>query len=99
MSEVEQDQEGVYSRVRFGWLDYLPKLPNPVFAWPGTELWRVMLHGHGFIVHTEDANQRIVGFFTTHFVPARNRQEAIQKALLITSSRWKGRVKRLRSTG
>ena len=99
MSEVEQDGETTYSEVRFGWMDYLPALPSPVIAGPGTELWRVMLHGRGFVMQASDSGERIIGFVTTHFVPARTREEAIERALHRARRRWKERTHGLNVTG
>jgi hypothetical protein len=95
MSDIEKDEEGEdgnYCAVSFGWLDYIPKLPRPVFAWPGTDLWRALVHGHGFVIEGQGFARPIRGFYTTYFVRAKNRMEAAEAALRITRKRWENSV-------
>lgn len=88
MSEIEKGDDGPYYAVSFGWLDYIPQLPRPVFAWPGTELWRAVVHGHGFVIAAQCSGPPVHGFFTTYFVRAKNRMEAAEAAMRITRERW-----------
>jgi hypothetical protein len=92
MSDIEDDEDGKYYAVSFGWLDYIPKLPKPVFAWPGTELWRAMVHGHGFVIEAQGFARPIHGFYTTYFVRAKNRMEAAEAARRTARKRWENSV-------
>ena len=88
MADTEEDEPGTYHGVSFGRLDLIRRLPKPVWAWPGSELWQATVHGHGFVIHGLSA-QSICGFYTTYVVRARTRMEAIESALRVTRRRWK----------
>lgn len=67
--------------------DFLRRLSRPVFAWPGRSLYRVVLHGHGFVLRLEGLPPKI-GFYITYFVAARNVRAAEAKALQRLNDRW-----------
>jgi hypothetical protein len=92
MSDIEEDGDGKYHAVSFGWLDYFRRLPKPVWAWPGTDLWRVMVRGHGFVIEAQGSAPPITGFYTTYFVRGKNRREAAEAALRLAKRRWENSV-------
>lgn len=89
MDPAENDtSEPVGYVVSNGWLfDFLHRLSIPVLAWPGQSLFRVVLHGHGFVLPVQGLPPRI-GFFTTYFVAARNVRNAEARAKQRLTDRW-----------
>ena len=85
-AEGAEEQE-IYLLSR-GWLvDFLTRLPTPVFAMPGRSLYRHFVHGHGFSLAVGRAKPSI-GFYTTVFTAATSFQEARLKAIARTRARW-----------
>lgn len=99
MSELDDDIDAGYYEVGFGLRDYLPKLPRPVIAWPGTGLWRALLHAHGFVIAGAQPGHEIRGFFTTYFVRARDQREAAAEAIRIARKRWEASISASLATG
>ena len=86
--DSEDDQEPEYFVLSQGWfVDFLLRFPTPVLALPGRNLYRVLVHGHGFSEPVEDS-EPIVGFYTTVIASAKDRLEAEQKAIMKVKDRW-----------
>ena len=75
----------VISRGRLA--DFLLSLSLPVFAWPGRQLFRVVLHGSGFVLPV-DGRPSSVGFYITYFVAGRDVRSAERKAAERLNERW-----------
>ncbi|HEX6097813.1 MAG TPA: hypothetical protein VF432_15920 [Thermoanaerobaculia bacterium] len=88
MENGAENEEPVAYVVTRGWLaDFILRLTRPVVAWPGQELYRVVLHGHGF-VHSVAGLPPRIGFYTTYFVAARDVRSAEGKAVQRLRERW-----------
>jgi len=68
-------------------VDVLQKLSLPVVAWPGRSIFRVRLHGHGFVLEVQGSTP-CIGFYTTLFVAARTVRLAEAKAVSALQDRW-----------
>lgn len=88
MRDSREDAEPIGYVVSHGWLaDFLMRLSRPVVAWPGEHLFRIVLHGTGFVHHVEGVPPRR-GFYTTYFVAARDVRTAEAKAMQRVRERW-----------
>ncbi len=66
------------------------RVPRPVIALPGRDLYRVLICGRGFALPVEGERGEPTGFFTTRFVAARSRQDAESIALSRVRKDWSG---------
>ena len=69
------------------WRDLLSRLPQPVFALGTSEIHRVLVHGSGFNLPSED-DISAVGFFTTRFVAASTASDATRIAAAVVHGEW-----------
>jgi len=77
-----------YHLLSNGWVvDFLRTFPTPVFAMPGTTLYKHLVHGHGFSQPIAESTPAI-GFYTTVFTAAASVKEAQAKAIARMKSRW-----------
>jgi len=66
------------------------RVPRPVIALPGRDLYQVLICGRGFALPVEGERGEPTGFFTTRFVAARSRQDAESIALSRVRKDWSG---------
>jgi hypothetical protein len=84
----DESQEPVGYVVSHGRIaDFLLRFVLPVIALPGRSIFRVVLHGHGFVHHVEGLPPRI-GFYITYFVASREARTAEAKAQKRLRERW-----------
>ena len=88
MTEPEPDRPIVAHVIGRGfWRDLLASLPWPVFAFRNESVFRVMLHGTGFVLPIADA-EPARGFVTTFFVAADTIRAAESKARTRVLQEW-----------
>lgn len=68
-------------------VDFLRKICLPAVALPGYSVFRVLLHGHGFMLPVAES-EPIIGFYTTYFVSGKNVRAAEGKALRRLRHQW-----------
>lgn len=87
-ASTDESQEPVAYIVSRGRLaDFILRWSLPAIAWPGQSLFRVVLHGHGF-VHTVEGLPPRIGFYVTYFIAARNVRAAEASAIQRLADRW-----------
>lgn len=87
MSSHDEEPVGyVISRGRIA--DFLLGLAFPAIAWPGQSLYRIVLHGHGFVWNVEILPEPWIGFYVTYFVAARDVRTAEATAQKRLRDRW-----------
>jgi hypothetical protein len=67
--------------------DFLTRLAFPVLAVPPRTLYRVVVHGRGFVLPVEQSDP-IVGFRVTFCVAARTEDDAKKRAMQRARDRW-----------
>jgi hypothetical protein len=72
------------------WLDFLPTVPRPVFAFGTKQLYRVMIHGSGINLPI-GSDSKASGFYTTRFVAASSKADAGQIAMSRVEVEWTNR--------
>ncbi len=87
---MDEPKEEYYVLGTGTWRDLLPTLPQPVFAFGSKNLYRVMIHGSGFVLPIGPGSPAI-GFFTARFVTASTRPEAELVALDRVATEWRKR--------
>lgn len=76
----EEDEPGVYRISSGPFLDFINRLPSPVLALPGRDLYCVVVEGTGMDLPIDGGGQ-VRGFYTGWFAAARSDREAETKIL------------------
>ena len=89
MNDMNNGKEFVGRAIGTGtWLDWIKKIPKPVFALGKYDLYSVFVEGINFTLPVGGADKPAIGFYTTRFVAAENVHAAKETARVSVLSEW-----------
>ena len=73
------------------WLDWIKKIPIPVFALGKNDIYSVFLEGTNFTLPIDGMEKPAIGFYTTRYVASENVHEAKKSAIKSALHLWNTR--------